>query len=331
MTGRASHTVGGFLAMAALLLGLGSLRLLVDRPPGGELGLAWPAPEYAAFRWTALGVATTVGAALGAAGVLLQALLRNPLASPFILGISSGAGLAVMIVMYAAGVLGVRLVPGFGEGAAALAGALGTMLLVYALGRREGWLDPVTLVLAGVIVSAVCAAGMMLIQHLSPGGLRGDMVRWMFGRIPQGLPWTALAVVIALTLAGVAIAAFTGRAMDAATLGDEEARSVGLALGRLRVMLYLVAGVLTAATVAIAGPIGFVGLIAPHAARLLIGPRHGPLVVGASLCGGILLVAADLASQAIATRAGHVPVGIFTALIGGPSFLWLLKSGRGQA
>jgi iron complex transport system permease protein len=121
-----------------------------------------------------------------------------------------------------------------------------------------------------------------------------------------------------------------GRAMDAATLGDDEARSIGLAIGPLRLSLFFLAGALTSVAVALAGPIGFVGLIAPHAARLVLGPRHAALVVGAALVGVTLLVAGDVVSQIIAVSGGRMPVGVFTALIGGPAFIWLLRSGKGQ-
>ena len=122
-----------------------------------------------------------------------------------------------------------------------------------------------------------------------------------------------------------------GRAMDAATLGDDEARSVGLAIGRLRLVMFVLAGALTAVTVALAGPIGFVGLIAPHAARLILGPHHGMLIVGAALCGVVLVVGSDVARQAIDFGAGRMPIGIFTAVIGGPAFIYLLLTGKGQS
>ncbi|MHC4141211.1 MAG: iron chelate uptake ABC transporter family permease subunit [Planctomycetota bacterium] len=122
-----------------------------------------------------------------------------------------------------------------------------------------------------------------------------------------------------------------GRAMDAATLGDDEARSVGLALGRLRLWMFALAGALTAGAVALCGPIAFVGLIAPHATRLVLGPRHGRLVLGSALVGVALVVGADVSRQAIDLGGGRMPIGVFTALIGGPAFIWLLRSGRGQA
>ena len=273
----------------------------------------------------------TAGSALATSGVLLQALLRNPLASPAILGITTGAALGVMTAMYVGHVTGMESMWTSTSVTPALAGALAVMGVVYALSQRKGWLDPVSLVLVGVIVSAVCGALIMLLQHLVPTGLHGEILRWMMGRIPETIPATSLVPAGAMALFGIVFAAWMGRAMDAATLGDDEARSVGLSLGSLRIWMFLLAGALTAGAVALCGPIGFVGLISPHAARLLVGPHHTPLVPAAALAGIVLVVGSDVARQAIDLGAGRMPIGIFTALVGGPAFLWLLLTGRGQA
>jgi iron complex transport system permease protein len=213
----------------------------------------------------------------------------------------------------------------------AFAGALAVLGTVYMLAQRRGWLDPVSLVLVGVIVAAICGALIMFLQHLVPAGLHGEITRWMMGRIPESVPGPTLAVAGGLSVAGVVIATIMGRAMDAATLGDDEARSVGLALGSLRLWMFALAGALTAGAVALCGPIAFVGLIAPHATRLVLGPRHGRLVIGSALVGVALVVGADVSRQAIDLGGGRMPIGVFTALIGGPAFIWLLRSGRGQA
>ena len=333
MAGGPTRTTVGLATLTVMTLVACALRILIDRDLDGRVGLALPGPDYAWVRWTALAVGATVGSSLATSGVLLQALLRNPLASPFILGISAGAGLGVMIAMYA-GHIGA--VPGFaGSGSwhllPALAGALAVLGAVYGLSQRRGWLDPVTLVLVGVIVSAICGALIMFFQHLVPTGLHGELTRWMMGRIPESTPRGVLILTGGLSIAGIAVGMAMGRAMDAATLADDEARTVGLALGSLRVWLFLLAGALTAASVALCGPIAFVGLIAPHAARLVLGPHHTPLVLGAALAGVLLVVGADVGRQAIQLGAGRMPIGVFTALIGGPAFIWLLRTGRGQA
>jgi iron complex transport system permease protein len=330
MSRRRRHLVG-LGALLLLAAAVSVLRILVDRSPDGDVSLALPGPEYAWVRWTALAVGAAVGSGLATSGVLLQALLRNPLASPFILGISAGAGLGVMAALYIAHLLGVRASGPGADMVPALLGALAVLGVVYGLAQHHGWLDPVSLVLVGVIVSAICGALIMLLQHLVPTGLHGEITRWMMGRIPESVGAWTLATAGALSVVGVGIAMAMGRAMDAATLGDDEARSVGLALGPLRMWMFALAGALTAGAVALCGPIAFVGLIAPHATRLVLGPRHTPLVLGAALVGVFLVVGADVSRQAIDLGAGRMPIGVFTALIGGPAFIWLLRSGRGQA
>jgi iron complex transport system permease protein len=215
--------------------------------------------------------------------------------------------------------------------APAVLGALAALAVVYALGQRRGWLDPISLVLVGVIVSAICGAGIMFFQHLVDTGLRSQFTLWLMGSIPEAVSMPVLTVAGVIAGVGLVVGVMLGRAMDAATLGDDEARTVGLSIGGLRLAIFVLAGVLAAATVALAGPIGFVGLVAPHAARLVLGPQHAILVIGAALCGIALVVGADVARQSLDIGAGRMPVGIFTALLGGPAFIWLLLSGRGQA
>lgn len=322
----------GFCALICIALLVAVLRVLIYRDPVARgIHFDWPAGDIAAIRLTALLAGVIVGTSLSVSGVMLQALLRNPLAEPFILGLSSGAGLGVMAAMYIAHANGgdERLAAARTE--PAVLGALATLAVVYALGQRRGWLDPVTLVLVGVIVSTICGAGIVFFQHLVPTGLRGEFTTWLMGHIPERIGALPMVIAAALGGGGLAVGLWLGRAMDAATLGDEEARSVGLSIGSLRLWMFALAGAMAAATVTLAGPIGFVGLIGPHAARLILGPKHTPLVLGAALCGIILIVGADVARQAIDLGAGRMPIGIFTAAIGGPAFIWLLLSGRGQA
>jgi len=326
------RTTRQWLGMGMLIVLVGVvalLRLMIDHDPiTDSLSLAWPAEQYAAYRYTALYIGSIVGVALAISGVLLQALLRNPLASPFILGVSSGAGLGVMIALYITHQTGLAMT--WGKAPAAAIGALASLGIVYALGRRRGALDPVSLVLIGVVISTIASAGIMFFQHLVKAGLLAEFTQWIMGRVPETASNAALWSAGAATLGGVVIAFVLGRAMDVASLGDDEAHSVGLALQPLRAALFVIAGLLTAMTVALAGPIGFVGLIAPHAGRLLLGPGHRVLVIGAALVGVVLVVGSDAARQAIEFGAGRMPVGIFTALIGGPTFLWLLLSGRAR-
>jgi iron complex transport system permease protein len=197
--------------------------------------------------------------------------------------------------------------------------------IVWRIGVRRGAVDPLALVLAGVIVGSIFSAGSAALQSLVPAGLRGDFVLWMMGRVPEAPPQRLLLVVSALAVTGAGLGIALGRSLDAACLSDDEARSVGVPLGWLRVTLFLAAGILTAATVSLTGPIAFVGLVAPHAARLLVGPRHATLALGSALAGAALLLAADSARQLLEIGGGRLPVGVLTAVIGGPVFLLLLR------
>jgi iron complex transport system permease protein len=329
--GSPRRRLAALLGLAAVVAIAAGLRILIGRSwdsQGWRIEFAWPAAEVAGFRLGAVAVASTVGAALGISGLLLQTLLRNPLASPFVLGISSGATLGLAAAMLAAASLGVGVWSGLGSVVPAFVGALATLAVVAVAGRRREGLDPLTLVLAGVVISSLCGALLMLVNHLLPPGTRDDLVAWTMGRIdeqpdPLLLGGTAAAVVAALAL-GVAGA----DRLDVALLGEDEARSIGVPLGALRWAMLLGAGLLAACAVAIAGPIAFVGLVAPHLGRILAGAGHRHLVPASALAGAGLLLVADLARQPIDLGAGRLPIGVLTAIVGGPVFLVLLRRGR---
>ncbi len=329
--GSPRRRLAALLGLAAVVAIASGLRILIGRSwdsQGWRIEFAWPAAEVAGFRLGAVAVASTVGAALGISGLLLQTLLRNPLASPFVLGISSGATLGLAAAMLAAASLGVGVWSGLGSVVPAFVGALATLAVVAVAGRRREGLDPLTLVLAGVVISSLCGALLMLVNHLLPPGTRDDLVAWTMGRIdeqpdPLLLGGTAAAVVAALAL-GVAGA----DRLDVALLGEDEARSIGVPLGALRWAMLLGAGLLAACAVAIAGPIAFVGLVAPHLGRILAGAGHRHLVPASALAGAGLLLVADLARQPIDLGAGRLPIGVLTAIVGGPVFLVLLRRGR---
>lgn len=309
------------------------LRMLIGRLETGSIVLEWPPADLAGYRLRAMAAGAIVGAGLGVAGMLLQALLRNPLASPFILGVSSGAGLGVMVHMTIIALTGGIAAGGvtLGHAVPATIGAAGALLALYLLAQRGGVLDPLTLVLVGVVISTLCGAGIMFCQHLVPTGVHGSFTRWLMGTIPEAATTPALIGSGVVVIVGVTLSVTLGRAMDVAMLGDDEAGSIGLAIAPLRLTLFCLAGLLTAITVALAGPVGFVGLIAPHAGRLVVGPRHRGLALASACIGILLVVGADVARQAIDLGAGRMPVGVFTALIGGPTFIWLLLSGRARA
>ncbi len=236
-----------------------------------------------------------------------------------------------MIAMYVAYAAGSPPPETVGLTLPAVLGALVTLAVVYFLGQRRGLIDPVSVLLVGVVIATTCSAGIMFFQHLVPTGLRGEFTAWLMGHIPENTSTAGLVLTGVIAVAGLITAVAMGRTLDAATLSDDEARSVGVAIGTQRLVSFSLAGLLAATAVAVVGPIGFVGLIAPHLARLLLGARHGPLALGAVLCGMAILAGADVARQAIDLGGGRMPPGIFTALIGGPFFIWLLASGRGRS
>lgn len=257
-----------------------------------------------------------VGAALAVAGVVMQAVLHNDLADPYVLGISGGAS--------AAAVASLALWPGVAPGPAAAAGAAGASLLVRGLAR--GPHDPTRLLLAGVAVGSILASATGMILVLAPASqLLRSATSWLFGGL--GTPrWPALIAPAAAVAVGVAWLTAQATRIDRLTLGSDVAAALGVAVVRMRRRLLGAAIVLTALAVAAAGLVGFVGLIAPHAARRLVGPGHRHLVALAALLGALLVMAADtVARTAFAPR--ELPVGLVTASLGGPVFLWQLRRG----
>jgi iron complex transport system permease protein len=293
------------------------LRLLIGK--GGQL--AWPSGEVLDLRLSRTISAATVGAALAVGGAMLQSLLRNPLASPDLIGAASGAGLAVTASIL---ITGTTTTIGLAHGPAAFVGSLSALALVYLLGQRRGYIEPVLLVLVGVMVSVICGAATMLLGSLMPDG-GWSAIRWSMGAISDETTRPLQLTVAALTLASIGIGVALGRAMDVAALSEEEARSIGVPIERLRLALFLLSGALTAGAVLIAGPIGFVGLVCPHAVRLLAGPNHRTLIAGSALAGATLVILADAAVRAIDLGAGRFPIGVFTALVGGPAFIAMLR------
>lgn len=336
MIGRAKGRAGLMILLGIVVVSIG-LRLLLGRTvdAGGDITATWGLPVgiVLEIRGTSVLAACIAGAALGLSGLAFQNLLRNPLASPWVLGVSSGAGFGVMVGAWLGTIPGAAWLASillFGAGLpGAAAGAIAAIGVVWWLSRRLGGFDPVSLVLCGVVVNSTFAAGTMLLQHLSPNGVRGDFTTWMMGRIPELLPaWLSIVSVFAvLVVAGLAWRWHA--VLDAAGLDDDEARSVGVPLLGLRRGLLLVGGGLATVAVVVVGPIAFVGLLAPHAARLLVGAAHRLLVPGAALAGAGVLVVADLVRQIVDLGGGRMPVGILTALVGGPVFLWLLIRRRG--
>ncbi len=269
---------------------------------------------------------SVVGAALAIAGVMLQCLFRNPLASPDLLGMASGAGLGVVGAAYAR-FLATGLIAQVGlafTGPPALAGALGALALTYLLSQRRGFIDPPSLLLVGVIVGILAASATVFIQHLLPD--RGlAVLRWLLGAISDEVSWPQIFTVGAMVAAIAIAAARLGPALDAASLGDDEARSLGVPLAGLRAFLFLGAGVLCAGSVVMAGPVAFIGLICPHLVRMAVGPSHKPLVIASAFLGAALVVLADTLVKVVELPSGRLPIGVLTSLIGGPMLIFLLR------
>ena len=267
---------------------------------------------------TALGV--IAGGGLSAAGVIFQAILRNPLAEPYVLGVSSGAGLGAALAI----VTGVSAAGAWTLPALAFVGALATILLVYALASTStGTVPSQTLLLSGVVVGAVLGSLLMFVVSIAPSEHLHGVVWWLLGSL-QAFDWHLVWVVAAVVAAGLAVSILFSRDLNLLSLGEEPAAHLGLDVRRTRNLFLLLASLVTGATVAACGLIGFVGLIVPHMVRLVLGPDHRRLVPASALAGATFLVLADsIARTMIAPR--EVPIGVVTALVGGPFFLGLLR------
>jgi iron complex transport system permease protein len=263
-------------------------------------------------------LAFVVGGSLAVTGAVLQALVRNPLADPYLLGLSGGAGLGAVAAI-AAGVAAAWGVPAF-----AALGALGAILLVYRLAVvADAVLDTRVLLLGGVVVGSFAAALVGAILALSPAeGVRSAML-WLLGGF-DGASWQALAVFAAYAVVPLGLLFRERRLLDLLSLGEEPARFLGADVEPLKRRLYLAASFLTAAAVAVSGIIGFVGLVVPHAIRVLWGSTHGKLLPSAFLLGGALLAVADAVART-AFAPLSLPVGVVTAVLGVPVFALLVR------
>jgi len=311
------------LALALVLApGFGSVdaslfRVLAGRAAADErtivLSLRFPRAILAAL----------AGGTLAACGTAMQGILANPLADPYTLGLASGASLAAVVAMK----LGAS--SGLLTSLAAFAGALASAAAVWGLSRlgRRKRLTPEGLLLAGVTLTFVASAGVLLIQYVSEPFEIHHMIRWMMGGLGTVGYRTIAAMTPVLMPALVLIGLQAGR-LNQIALSEELAESRGVDVRRVRLLVLAGTALGTGAAVAAAGPVGFVGLIVPHAMRFLVGPDHRLLVPSAFLWGGAFLVACDTVARTV-TAPMDIPVGVFTALLGGPFFLWILATRRG--
>jgi iron complex transport system permease protein len=327
----------GTLAVLAGMLGLAILLALGIGPSGLSLAdvlatfvdgdQAGPAADIVRrIRLPRLIVASLVGASLATSGVIFQALLRNPLADPYILGVSGGAALGgILAISFGAALgLGYGAVP-----VAAFAGCLLTTLLLYLVAGRGSRVSATTLLLAGVVFNAFASSAIVFLASLAGLMESGRIFIWLIGNLSSARVdlWPWLAGFLAL---GLACSLPLARGLNVLALGDETAEQLGVATERDKRLLIAATSLMVGAAVSAAGLVGFVGLIIPHLLRLIIGPDHRLLVPAAALGGAAFLVVCDTAARTL-LGGRELPVGAVTALVGGPLFLHLLRRSQGRA
>lgn len=279
-------------------------------------------------------MAFCAGAALALCGAAFQAMFRNPLAEPYTLGVASGAALGAAVAVHAAerwiaagAGPGAEWAGGSLVSAAAFVGAAAIMLALLGIGRTQRGLAPGMLLLCGVALSFCCSSVILLLQYLGDPASNFRLLRWVMGQLDSVCGWSDVLAVAGVSAAGAVFVFSFARELNLLSTGDELAASRGVELLRVRQRLVLVVSLLVGMVVAQCGPIGFVGLIVPHCARLLIGHDHRLLLPAAALGGGAFLTVCDTAARSFLAPA-ELPVGILTALLGGPFFLSLLLSRR---
>jgi len=323
---------GGVLASAALgqlpispaeVLGTALRGLGIDTPwaPSDRL----VEQTLAQIRFPRIAMSLLVGALLAVAGAVMQAVFGNPLAEPGVVGVSSGAAVgAAAAITFGASALG-----GWSVAVAAFVGGFLATLVVYTTARSRGRTEVVTLLLTGIAVNAFCGAVLAFVLFAGHTSSREQIVFWQLGSL-NGSRWLDVLVVAAVGLPSAAIALGLSRRYDLLSLGERTAGHLGVRVESLRIVSVVVVALLTGVAVAFAGIIAFVGLVAPHVVRMLLGPGHRALLAGSLLAGGTLLVWADLVART-AVPAADLPIGMLTSLIGGPFFYWLIRRNRAKA
>lgn len=265
-------------------------------------------------------LAGLVGAALAGSGVILQAILRNPLADPYILGVSSGAGLGVMLAVITG--IGYNFLAGSAVTACAFAGALGTVWLVWIIGYFTSGAQTTSLLLAGVVVNAFFSAVIMFLTSIAQSNQVYSTIFWLMGNITRKSPAVLYSAGFMIT-AGLVLLFIISQRLNLLAFGREQAESLGVNTLRLQLFAFAVSAFVTAVAVSLSGLIGFVGLIVPHAVRLITGPDHRRLLPVSAIAGAGFLVISDTISRTIVAPS-QLPVGVITAIAGGPFFLVLL-------
>ncbi len=322
--------VVGLLIVLAICASIGSsgytILDLFARPNMGDgRGREIAAATIFRVRLPRVLLAAIAGAALGAAGTAFQAVLRNPLADPYILGISGGAALGAIAVTAAGLAATLPIFPV--RTVAAFVGAVSTVAIIVLLSTVRGRIASYPMLLIGVVMNAIYLGLILFIETAVDFSRLQGVILWMVGHVPTEGYHLILLLSIILTAGVVALTAL-GRDLNLISAGEEVARTLGVTVERVRILTILIASLVTASIVSVTGLIGFVGLIVPHAARLLFGPDHRLLIPASAHTGAIFLMVADTAARVIIAPT-ELPVGVLTVLTGGPLFLWLYRRNRG--
>lgn len=349
LTQEAPHTIGDRQASARALMGvlmallvaasLASLAVgasgtslwqaLGDAVTGQELSLRdrivlW---DIRAPR-TLLGV--LVGAALAVSGAVMQGLFRNPLADPGLVGVGTGAGLGAIVAIVLGGLLPATLAAHLGYylvPIAAFFGGWASTLILYRISTRKGRTSVATMLLAGIALGALSGALSGILVYIADDAQLRDLTFWGMGSL-AGATWAKVLAAAPLMILSMLAAPFLARALNGLALGEAAAAHIGIPVQRMKNVAILTVAGATGAAVAVSGGIGFVGIVVPHLLRLMVGPDHRYLLINAGLLGGALLLFADVISRTIIAPA-ELPIGIVTAVLGGPFFLWILLRQRG--
>lgn len=331
-------TVGCVIAVV-LSVSVGSVPISPDRVVSVIAGhlLPWSVGTEATtveaqiiweFRLPRALLGLVVGASLAVAGAVLQAVVRNPLADPFVFGISSGASVAAVATL----TLGAGILTGVTVPVAAFIGAFATTLIVFALAQRRGRVTPGRLVLAGVAMSYFLSSvtSYLVLRASGPGEGLAQVLSWLSGSLAAA-DWGDLGLPTLVIVVATIVLVLFARILNALLIGDETAASLGVDVGRFRLIMFVITSLLVGVAVSVSGAIGFVGLVIPHAVRMVIGSDNRWVLPLSALAGGLLLVIVDIVARLIIAPS-ELPVGLLTAAIGAPFFLWMLRrSGREMA
>ncbi|MEI4232414.1 FecCD family ABC transporter permease [Roseovarius sp. D22-M7] len=319
------------LAICALSLETGASGVsLLDLVTGGAQADRFSAVILWEIRLPRVALGALVGAALAVSGAVMQGLFRNPLADPGIVGVSAGAGLGAVSAIVLGGLLppalqaiiGIYTVP-----IAAFLGGWASVLLLYAVATRGGQTSVATMLLAGIALGALSGAVSGLLVYAADDQQLRDLTFWGLGSL-AGATWAKVATAAPIILAALLGASLLGRGLNGQAFGEATALHLGIRVQHVKRAAILTVAAATGAAVAVSGGIGFVGIVVPHLLRLATGPDHGPLLINCALLGAGLLLAADIISRLIIAPA-ELPIGIVTAVLGAPVFLWILLRRRG--